>query len=199
MILRTKAYVFTAFFSAGVVLYLILPNFPGGYDFVQSFNIFRLDHNNFIFLMISFVFIAYMLTELADYAHRFMARVDWRTPKIGKILVSQGYISPDELHQALLEQDLRLGEILVQSGRITPQQREQALKYQQKKDKMIGEIFRELGYSTEEDLRWALNKMDRRLGKILREKRLLTDYDLACALSLKHCRIDNHGKIYDMQ
>ena len=74
-------------------------------------------------------------------------------------------------------------------------QRDHALKIQQKKYRKIGEILRELGYSTAEDIRWALHEMNRRIGRILKDKNLITDYDITCALSLKNHHIDADGNI----
>ena len=193
---KTKSYIFIAFFSTCVVLLLLLPSFPACCEFVKSFDIFGHDHDNFIFLMVAFLFISYIMTELTVYAYRFAARMRWQTPKLGKILVSQGYITQEQLYQSLKEQNLRIGEVLVQEGRITPKQLLHALALHEKKKRRLGEILTELGYSNEQDIRLALAKKNRRLGKILREKNLLTDYDLACALTLKKCRIDNHGRIF---
>jgi hypothetical protein len=171
-----------------------MPYFPACCDFLRSLDIFGHAHDNFILLMISFVFIAYILTELVMYSYHLIARLGW-LPKIGKILVSQGYITQDELYQALKEQSLKIGEILLQNGRITQKQLNVALKYQKHKNKKIGEILKELGYLNDKDIHWALSKMDRRLGKILRDKNLLSDYDFACAMSLRKCRIDSNGRI----
>ena len=193
---KTKSHIFIAFFSTFVFLFLLLPNFPTCREFIKSFDIFGHDHDNFIFLMVAFVFISYIMTELAVYAYRFGARISWQSPKIGKILVSQGYITQDQLYQSLKEQSLRIGEVLVQEGRITQQQLQHALAIQKKKKRKLGEVLTELGYSKEEDIRWALNKTHRRLGKILREKNLVSDYELACALTLKKCRIDDQGRIF---
>jgi len=193
---KTKSYIFIAFFSTFVVLFLLLPNFPSCCEFAKSFDIFGHDHDNFIFLMVAFLFISYIMTELTAYTVRFSARMSWQTPKVGKILVSQGYITREQLYQALKEQSLRIGEVLVQEGRITPKQLLHALAIQKKKKLRLGEILTELGYSNEQDVRRALAKKNRRLGKILREKNILTDYDLTCALTLKKCRIDDRGRIF---
>lgn len=193
---KTKSYIFIAFFSVCVVLFLTLPNFPVCCEFFNSFDLFGHDHDNFIFLMVAFVFISYLMTELTVYANGFISRMSWQTPKIGNIMVSQGYITREELYQALKEQSLRIGEILVQNGRITPQQLDNALAIQKKMKCRLGQVLTELGYLKEEDIRWALNMTHRRLGKILRDKNLLTDYDLTCALALKKCRIDDRGRIY---
>jgi hypothetical protein len=193
---KTKSYIFIAFFSTCVVLFLLLSNFPDCCEFFNSFDIFGHARNNFIFLMVAFVFSSYIMTELAVYACHFASRMRWQTPKIGKILVSQGYITQNQLFQALQEQSLRIGEVLVREERITPQQLLHALAIQKKKKGRLGEVLTELGYSKEEDIRWALYKTRRRLGKILRDKNLVSDYDLACALTLKSCRIDDHGRIF---
>jgi len=196
---KIKSYVFVAFFCFCVVIFLLLPCFPTCSKFVQSLDIFGHDHDNFIFMMVAFVFIAYILTELAAYVSRFTARMNWLTPKIGKILLSQGYINQNELYQALKEQTYKIGKVLVQEGRITPPQLGTALALQKKKGRLIGEILTELGYATDEDIRWALNKTHRRLGTILREKNLVTGYDLSCALTLKGCRVDDQGRIFERE
>ncbi|UCF72977.1 MAG: hypothetical protein JSW35_00435 [Deltaproteobacteria bacterium] len=54
----------------------------------------------------------------------------------------------------------------------------EALDYQKKVSKNLGDILKELGHATEEDINWALSRMERRLGKILREKGYLTDHEL---------------------
>jgi len=196
---KTKSYIFTAFFCFCVVIYLLLPSFPTCSEFVQSLDIFGHDHDNFIFLMIAFVSIAYILTELTAYFSRFTARMNWLTPKIGKILLSQGCITQNELNQALMEQGYKIGKVLVQEGRITPQQLDTALALQKNKNRLIGEILTELGYTTDGDICWALNKTHRRIGTILREKNLVTGYDLSCALTLKKCRVDDQGRIFEKE
>ena len=196
---KTKSSLFFGFYGFGVMLYLFLSNFPACYEFLRSLDIFSHDYGNFIFIIISLGAVSYALTELSAAGLYALRRIGWGKPKVGRILVAQGLITPDELREALREQNLRLGDVLVQGRRITAQQRDQALKAQQKKRRRIGAILKELGYSTEADIRWALHQMNRRLGKILRERGLLTDYELVCALSLKKCRIDNRGRIYALK
>jgi len=151
----TKCYTFFGFFLLNFVLYLFLPNFSLFTDFFRSLDIFAQEHANFIFIMISIMALAFALTELTAAGLQVLKKVGRRSPKIGKILVSQGIITHHQLYRALREQNLKMGEILVQGGRITPQQRNQALKYQRKQYRKIGKILKELGYSTEEDIRWG--------------------------------------------
>jgi len=192
---KAKGYFFIVFLSLFVSLYMLLPKFPVLYAFFQNLDIFQKDQYNFIFLMVFFVLLAYALTELVFYTYRLAACLSWQTPKIGNILVSQGYITQDELHLALKEQSLRIGEVLVREKCITRQQLDIALKYEHKKGQRLGKILTELGYATEEDIRRALKKMNRRLGNILCDRELVSKYDIACALSLKEYRIDDHGRI----
>jgi len=194
MISKTKSYLFVAFFLLLVVSYLFMTNLPQCYEFIRSLDIFPHGHDNFIFIIIAFATSAYILTELIVAAMQVFRKKGWSRPKIGKILISQGFINQDQLQEASQEQKFKIGEVLVQDGRITPEQRDQAMQHQRKKYRRIGVILRELSYSTEEDIRWALNQMNRRLGKILRQKRLITDYDLNCALTLKKLRSDGHGR-----
>ena len=106
-------------------------------------------------------------------------------PKIGKILVSGGYITEEELDQALSEQGDRFGEVLVRSDRITAEQLHIALGRQKKESIKIGEMCKKMGYITSEDLTWALDRIKRRLGEILVEIGVLKDDELQQALALQ--------------
>jgi hypothetical protein len=106
-------------------------------------------------------------------------------PKFGKILLSEGYIEQWQLEAALSEQMLTLGQVLVQAGRITVQELQEALDYQEKVSKQLGEILKELGHSTPEDIDWALNRMKRKLGEILKEKQVLSDDQIDRAMTVQ--------------
>lgn len=106
-------------------------------------------------------------------------------PKLGKTLVSKGYITEEELDKALSEQKDRLGEALIRSDRITAEQLHIALAHQNKESIKIGEICKKLGYISSEDLDWVLNRMKRRLGEILIEIGVLKDNELQDALDLQ--------------
>jgi len=106
-------------------------------------------------------------------------------PKLGKILVSEGYIDQGQLEAALSEQMLTLGQVLVQAGRITVRELQEALDYQEKVSRQLGEILKELGHSTPEDVDWALNRIKRKLGEILKEDQVLSDHDLHRALAMQ--------------
>lgn len=106
-------------------------------------------------------------------------------PRLGRTLVSKGYITEEELDKALSEQKARLGEILIRSDRITAEQLHIALAHQKKESVKIGKICQKLGYITSEDLNWALNRMKRRLGEILIEIGVIKDDELQHALALQ--------------
>ncbi len=65
-------------------------------------------------------------------------------PRLGEILVSEGYITKEELEGALSLQGLKFGEILVSEGRITREQLNEALDIQKKVPMKIGEILKEM-------------------------------------------------------
>lgn len=188
---KAKGLICYGIFACSVTVYFYLPNFPACCEFLKGLDIFSHDAGNFIFIIIALGTVSYALTELADASLQALRRIGWKRPKVGRILVTQGLITPAELKAALREQERKLGEVLVRGRRITVQQRNLALKVQQEKGRRIGYILRELGYASQADIHWALRQMNRRLGKILREMGLLTDYELICALSLKKCRIDD--------
>lgn len=125
------------------------------------------------------------MSGLIDFLHRQLLRIRWCRTKLGKILVSKGYVTEDELKEALLEQRLRIGEVLLQAGRITAQQLNQSLDYQKRVSRKLGEILRLLGHSSEGDISWALSRVERKLGEILREKGHLTDDELYLALAVQ--------------
>jgi len=121
--------------------------------------------------------------EGSEEAKRQLARR--RRPKLGKIFVSEGYITQQQLDLALSEQMLTIGQVLIRAGRITVQELQEALDYQQKVSKQLGEILKELGHSTPEDIDWALNRMTRKLGEILKERELLSDDKLRHAVVMQ--------------
>ena len=185
MFAKRKAFVFVAMFYGVLLSYLIclflFPNSP----LAQVVNVFQSVWATCLFLGFSLLFIAFVLCELSHFIYGRLRRIRWFRPKLGKILVSEGYLTDRKLKEALLEQSRRIGEVLLQGGRITTEQLNEALAYQKKDSKNLGEILKELGHATEKDINWALNKMDRRLGRILREKGYLTDRDVHWILSLQ--------------
>jgi len=183
-----------AIFAIFLVAYLLLPIFPGG-GFADLLDVFEEPTVNFIFLIVAFLSLALLLTIIF---HVFWCVASGKKSgalRIGEIMVSEGFITPEDLQAALREQALTLGEFLVASKRLKPEQRDFALKAQKRTKRRIGEILKQLGYATQEDIDWAIKQMERRLGEILKDKQVVSDYDLTCALSLNDCRINANGKI----
>jgi len=195
MIPNTKACFFVAIFSTCLILNLLLPFLHPGTSSLHDFDIFKSPSANYLLLILVFMVIAFVLSNILHYACQQLKKTLSHAPKIGNALVSQGLITPEQLKEALLEQGLRLGEVLTRAGRITNQQKEHALQFQKRQYREFGEILKELGYATGKDIQWAMDKMNRKVGSILKEKRLVTDYDITCALSLKDYQIDTDGKI----
>ncbi|MEW6670349.1 MAG: hypothetical protein AB1427_01520 [Thermodesulfobacteriota bacterium] len=109
--------------------------------------------------------------------------------------MSEGFIDPEDLREALQEQTRKLGEVLVKAGRITPEQRDHALRVQKKTKRKIGDVLQELGYATQGDVGWAVRQMERRIGEILLDRKKISNYDLTCATSMNKCIKDADGNI----
>ncbi len=182
MDIRGKCILFIATFCAlyiGFYLVVSLSIFPDC-PLHQLINDSQSGSFNFLMVMISGLISAFILVELIIlcYAELIKLRKKIFVPKLGKVMVSRGYVTEEQLKEALSEQRLRLGEVLIKAGLITTEQLEHALDYQKVVKKKIGEILRELGYSTDEKIIWALRKMNRRLGEIFVEKGFFTKTEI---------------------
>ncbi len=185
----TKTYLFILLFFAFYYLCFfeiflhIFPDCPIDLLFNYSQN----DTINFILMMVFCLSGAFILTALIGF---FSAKLQKRKkrlfpPKIGEVMVSRGYITDEELKEALSEQCLRIGEVLVTGGFITTAQLDHALLFQKKSNMKTGEILIDLGYSTEENIQWALEKQDRKLGEIFVEKGFFTKDEIDQLLDRK--------------
>ena len=188
---KLKIWLFLAIFFASFIVYVIVSFVFPANDFI-SFNDFY-KYPFILNFLIPSLCLALIVTQCADVLYS-NAR-QWK-PKIGEVLIAEGFITQDDLKAALLEQSRRMGEILVEAGRITPEQRDQALKRQKNTKDPIGVVLIQLGYARQEDIDWALKQIKRKLGEILKEKNAISDYDLTCILSLKKYRIDSNGEIF---
>ncbi|MEW6671119.1 MAG: hypothetical protein AB1427_05410 [Thermodesulfobacteriota bacterium] len=191
--------IFIVVFSVCLFSYLLLPYLFPMINLARWLEIFESPAANFIFFLTLSLTVSYVFTKAINTIVTLIEYRKTSQPKIGEILMSLDLLSKADLEKALRLQRLRLGEILVEFGRITPEQRDYALMIQKtQKNRRIGEILKGLGYSTEEDIRWALNRAHRKLGKTLNKLKMVNDYDITCALSLKNsCLIDSDGRIVE--
>jgi hypothetical protein len=127
------------------------------------------------------VVVALALSSVLDFLIVLKSRMI--KPRLGKILVSEGYITKEELEGALLLQRMKFGEILISENCITRDQLNEALDIQKKVSMKIGEILKEMGYVTEEDIDLALAKMKRRIGRVLLDMGLVSENNVGWALS----------------
>jgi hypothetical protein len=111
--------------------------------------------------------------------------VENKNPKIGKILVSKGYITEKDLDAALTQQRAKFGEVLAGADLITTDQLHIALERQKEESIKIGEMCKKMGYINSEDLNWALDRIKRRLGEVLIELGALKDEELQEALTIQ--------------
>ena len=195
MIAMAKVYLFVTLFAIFLVAYLLLPIFPATSDLTRLFDIFKDPTVNFAFLVFSFLFFSLALTLLFHVFSCLVRGRDKERAQIGDIMVSEGFIDPEDLREALQEQTRKLGEVLVEAGRITPEQRDHALRVQKKTKRKIGEVLQDLGYATQGDVGWAVKQMERLIGEILLEQKKISDYDLTCVTSMNKCIKDAGGNI----
>lgn len=191
--------IFIAVFSICLFSYLLLPYLYPITNMTRWLEAFDSPAANFIFFLSISLAISYLFTKAINTIIGLIHYRKTYQPKIGEILMSLDLVSKEDLAKALRLQHMRLGEILVEFARITPEQRDYALMIQKiQKDRKMGDILKELGYSTEDDIRWALNRAHRKLGKTLNKLNLVNDYDITCAMSLKNsCLIDSKGRILE--
>ena len=176
---RVKLQLVVGVFSFCWMFYLLAPCLNKGCDLFVFSDLFESEPANFIFLMVIFLAFAVVSVDAAEFCYRYSRRLRWFRPKLGELLVKQGFITQEELDTALDEQRLRTGEILLKYGRISPAELQLALDYQKSHpQERMGAAFVALGYVTPRDIQWALEKINRKLGRILIEKGLINEYDL---------------------
>lgn len=116
---KVKWQLVIAIFALCWMLYLMLPGFAAQRDIAPLFEPFSSEPANLVFLMIIFLAFSIGLTDLSELVYQQVRRLKWFRPRLGEILIASGYISREELEDALEEQKLRLGDVLVQHKRIT--------------------------------------------------------------------------------
>ena len=178
-------YIFITTFFLTVLLFLsVLFIFPSGF-IARMADIFENESANFIFITSFSFLISLLITKPVFKGFQKILGKRQKTSRLGKILVSEDLINETQLDDALNEQTLRIGEILTRAGRLTIKQLKHALDLQIENPKRVGEILRKIGYSTEEDIYWALNQAKRRLGQILVDKGVISFNQLHYALSVQ--------------
>eukprot|EP01156_Anaeramoeba_ignava_P010097 Anaeramoba_ignava/a478851_33.p1 GENE.a478851_33~~a478851_33.p1 ORF type:complete len:802 (+),score=77.86 a478851_33:282-2687(+) len=78
-------------------------------------------------------------------------------PKIGQILVEDGTVTQDQLHEALEKQKTALGDVLVDMGATSPEKVKEALKKQTEKSAKVSSISKSIKRS---EIRVDLGKLD---------------------------------------
>ena len=124
-------------------------------------------------------------------------RVDFG-PRLGDVLVSQHTLSPQQLQDALAEQqrlrNLKLGEMLVEVSLITQQQLDQALALQTRTPMLrLGEALISLKILSHDDLAHALRSQTRNrnlpLGELLVNHGVISREELREALEIKRSQL----------
>ena len=157
--------------------YVIFPNCP--LDRISSIS----ENNSLCYIItilfllaVSFITSLVILSVFSLFSK--MVSFGSKNQKIGEVMVSQGFVSKEELDDALLEQKQKFGEILIQERIITLEQLETALDYQEKTNLKLGEALKRLGYISDKNIELALRKMHRRLGEIFVDKGFYTQSEI---------------------
>ena len=137
------------------------------------------------------------LIQRSFYPRGAYRRVDFG-PRLGEVLVSQHTLSPQQLQDALREQqrlrNLKLGEMLVEVKLITQEQLVQALDMQMRTPMLrLGEALISLRILAPEDLAAALRKQTRNrnlpLGELMVNHGIISREELRDALELKRAQL----------
>ena len=179
---RTKIFLYVALLYAVLLIFLALSLVAPAGSVARGANLFQSFWANFIFLGLCFVAASFLMYGVVYLGLKRLLVTKWGRPKLGKVLVSDGYITKEQLQEALAEQEQRIGEVLLEDGRVSAHQLEEALRQQKTMKTRLGDLLTGLGFVTEEDIHWALGKLHRRLGEILQDKGLLTNHDVDWAL-----------------
>jgi len=179
---KTRFCLFLTIFYVIAMSFLLQAYLYPANPLVRMANIFPIFWANFVFLAFIFLLIAWCVYGILDFCYTALMRSRWFKPKLGEVLLEEGYVTEQELEEALSEQQMKIGEILLQKGCITQEQLEETLAEQKRASKRLGVILRERGYVTERDLQGALEQSNRRLGQILEEKGFLREHELHLGL-----------------
>ncbi|MCK9687821.1 type II/IV secretion system protein [Scleromatobacter humisilvae] len=137
------------------------------------------------------------LVQRMFYPRSAYRRVDFG-PRLGEVLVSQHTLSPQQLRDALAEQqrirNLKLGEMLVEVELITPPQLQQALELQSRTPMLrLGEALISLTILSPENLASALRSQTRNrnlpLGELLVNHGVISREELREALEIKRAQL----------
>ena len=176
--IKTRVSIFLLLFYLALIIFMAGEHFYPNSPLVHMTGVFDNYWANTILITSFLLVLSFILYWIFDFIYSNLIIGKIKKPKLGEMLLNEGYISDNELEEALAIQDRRFGDILLESGRLTREQLDQALEYQKQTSGKLGQILKKMEFSTDKDIDWALNKLNRKLGDILREKGLLSDYNL---------------------
>ena len=180
---RHKIFLLAAVFYLILIAYVLMELVYPKSHFAQIANIFQNFWANLLVLAFFLLGIAFCIYGCIDFFHKRLLRLPWYRPKLGKILIKEGYITRENLEEALTEQRQRLGEHLVEKGHLTTEQLTDSLSLQKKLSCRLGEALKMKGHLSEEELDRALHQINRKLGEILCDRGIMTDDELELVLA----------------
>ena len=166
-----KRGLFMFLFNFFMFAYLSLPYLSPPVGVVRDVTTFGKGIAGFLILIAFFMIAAFMLATLAYYGSRAIWRKFFQKKRIGEIFVLMGLITPDELAAALSTQNLRIGEILTETLRAADTRRDRDPGNYLK----MGELLVKIGFSADDEVRWALSQNVKKLTEISKEQNDITD------------------------
>lgn len=168
-----KCCLFMVLFSSFVFVYLSLPYLTPPVSIVPDGLIFGKGRTGLLFLIVLCMTGAFIVTTILHCSCHIIRKIFFKKNRIGEIFVSMGLITQDELAAALSTRKLTIGEILMKKVLMTENRKDRAPSYWENNYMNMGELLVKIGFSTDDEIQWALNQKKKILGKILKDKKLI--------------------------
>jgi len=168
-----KCCLFMVFFSSFVFVYLSLPYLTPPIRIVPDGLIFGKGRVGFLFMIIVFMTSAFIVTTFVHCGCHVIRKIISKKNRIGETFVSIGLITQDELAAALSTRKLKIGEILKNKVLMAKTFKETVPSYLKNNYVKMGEMLVKIGFSTDDEIQWALNQKRKRIEKVSKENKLI--------------------------
>ncbi|MEW6673125.1 MAG: hypothetical protein AB1427_15580 [Thermodesulfobacteriota bacterium] len=183
-----KCGLFMAVLVMFVFVYLSLPYFASSDLIACRMMIFGKDGAGFLVITGLFVFVALVITILAHYGCRVVGRKMFEKKRIGDLFVSIRLITPEELAAAVSTRNLKIEEILSTTAMAAVPRGGMAPGYRKDNYAKMGDMLIKLGFSTDDEIQWALSQNRKKIIKTLKGSNRFTAEEGAYAAILQRYR-----------
>ncbi len=130
---RTKMLIFSAVFYALLLSYLCVALVSPSNPYAQLATVFQSFWANFFLLVLFLVAATFCVYAAACFCCKRMLKSEWGKPKLGKLMLREGYVTKEDIEKALEEQQM---------------------------ERRVGEILQERGILKEDDIEWLLGQQE---------------------------------------